>query len=95
MFGIFRNNSNPFPIFLILSYFTFLPSYLVFVSAALQNSTVDDQDFGLLSYVPPGNWSHDPLLGWETHFYNDSRSYTYMPGAYVTLTFTGAYHMSL
>lgn len=88
MFGIIRNISTRLHILLVLAYLSNLRP----ASAAPQNITVDDQDFSLFTYRPAGNWSHDPLLGWEHDFYGDSRSYTWLPNAYVSFTFTGACH---
>ena len=65
--------------------------FTTLVSAALQNTTIDDQDFSRISYVTASNWDHYPLTGYETFFYNRSRSYTYVPGAYASFNFTGEY----
>jgi len=62
----------------------------VSVSAALQNVTIDDQVFSKITYSPASDWFHDPLIGWEYQFYNGSRSYTYVPGAFASFTFTGS-----
>ncbi|KIM25525.1 hypothetical protein M408DRAFT_10361 [Serendipita vermifera MAFF 305830] len=59
------------------------------VFAVPQNSTIDDQDFSKITYVNPMDWDHSPLTGWEDHFYNGSRSYTWTPGATASFTFTG------
>jgi hypothetical protein len=88
MFGIFRNG----PTRRYLCYLAFLAPVRL-ASAALQNITVDDQDFSLLTYAPSADWRHDPLIGWEHDFYNESRSYTWMPNAFVSFNFTGACHL--
>jgi hypothetical protein len=72
--------------FLILFYTPFT------VHAALENSTIDDQDFSQIDYQPPSFWSHDPLIGYEQLFYDGSRSYTYTPKANATFVFTGQLH---
>jgi hypothetical protein len=59
------------------------------VLAALQNITIDDQDLTRIIYMNSTDWKHDPLLGYEYEFYNGSRSYTYVPGASASLSFTG------
>lgn len=59
------------------------------VEAALFNVTIDDQRFDLISYQPLEDWSHDPLLGFEDHFYNGSRSYTWTPGSFLSFSFFG------
>lgn len=59
------------------------------VSAALQNTTIDDQDFSRISYVNASDWEHFPLAGYEDDFYNGTRSYTYVPGAFASFNFTG------
>jgi hypothetical protein len=63
--------------------------FSISVFAALQNITIDDQDFTRITYENPGDWKHDPLIGYEYQFYNGSRSYTYVPGASASLSFTG------
>ena len=60
-----------------------------FVFAVAQNSTIDDQDFSKITYAKATDWDHYPLTGWEVDFYNGSRSYTYVPGATASFTFTG------
>jgi hypothetical protein len=82
MFRAFLDN----PLFAL----TALSLLSALVSAALQNATVDDQDLSLISYINPGDWFHDPLIGWEYQFNNGSRSYTWIPGASASLTFTGS-----
>jgi hypothetical protein len=79
-----------FGAFSLLTLITLSLSPTALVSAALQNASVDDQDFSKISYINPLDWSHDPLIGWEYQFFNGSRSYTYIPGASASLTFTGA-----
>jgi hypothetical protein len=59
------------------------------VLSALQNITIDDQDFTRITYMSSTNWKHDPLIGYEYEFNNGSRSYTYVPGASASLSFTG------
>lgn len=59
------------------------------VLAALQNVTVDDQDFTRIKYTNSDDWKHDPLIGLEHQFYNGSRSFTYVPGASASFSFTG------
>ncbi|KIM25555.1 hypothetical protein M408DRAFT_26105 [Serendipita vermifera MAFF 305830] len=71
----------------VLASITLLLSTVAF--AAPQNTTFDDQDFARITYTNPNDWQHYPLEGYETLFYNGSRSYTYVLGAYATFTFIG------
>lgn len=64
---------------------------LVLVSAAPRNTTVDDHDYSQITYTTADNWSHDPLQGYEIFFVNGTRSFTYVPGASASFTFTGQY----
>ena len=59
------------------------------INAALENSTIDNQDFSKIDYEPSSFWSHGPLLGYYPEFYNGSSSYTWTPGANATFVFTG------
>jgi len=82
MFPPLRN--TPWIVFL-----TLLPQ--LFVAAAAGNITIDDSDFDRIIYWMDTQWSHDPLLGYESFFVNGTRSYTDVPGASAIFSFTGLY----
>jgi hypothetical protein len=61
------------------------------VVGELQSITIDDHDYTRIAYtsINPSDWQHDSLTNFTYLFYNGTRSYTYVPGASASLSFTG------